>query len=131
MKINNVDWNNINLENIYDCILEISDIEEQKRIWNGNTPNIIASYDDVMLSLFDDFLFDNFIDDYLNAIEISIEFKEKIILFRDKLKLFDGYSLNYKKITKHPNWVEISKIAQDVLRLWRDNGLAFYKESDR
>ena len=31
MKINNTDWNKIDLENIYDSILEISDIEDQKK----------------------------------------------------------------------------------------------------
>ena len=97
----------------------------KKKRWNGKIPNIIASYDDVMLSLFDDYLFDNFVDDYVNEVELSMEFKEKIRLLREKLNFFDGYEMNHKRIFKHPQWIEISDISKEVIECWKISGLSY------
>ena len=124
MKINNIIWTKEIIEIIYCCLLDISDIEDQRKVWRGDfSPTRVGDYIEYNCRLYDDFFFDNFIDDYLNVIEVSKDFKDKIELLRIKLDSFDGSEMKYNKILKHPQWIEISDIAKEVLKLWTDNGL--------
>lgn len=124
MKINNITWSTEDIEIIYSLIMDISDIEDQKKVWRGDyAPDRVGSYIEYRSRLFDDCFFNNFIDDYLNIVELPQEFKEKTKLLREKLNLFDGYVIRHKEIFNHPKWVEISDIAKEVIELWKNSGL--------
>jgi len=111
-------WNSEMLENIYLSIEEISNIKFQKKLWENKIPGMISSYIEAVCSLFDDSCFDIFIDDYLNRIEVSKEFKEKIENLREELNLFDGSEMTNRQIFKHPKWINIAEIAKVIISQW-------------
>lgn len=52
----------IEITNIYKDILEISDINFQKRAWLNQDESVCSSYVEVMCRLFDDNNFDSFVE---------------------------------------------------------------------
>ena len=126
MKLNNIIWSFEKVESIYDCIKNISDIEDQKKVWQGKySPKRVGSYIEYICRLYDDCFFDDFIDYYLVSIKTSIEFKEKIEQLREKLNDFDGSKMKHNEIFKHPKWIEISKLAKESIVLWKENEFSF------
>lgn len=69
---------------IYDSIIELSNLDLQRKLWlnENNDTGLISSYVELMCSLFDDFHFDDFVDKTSSEVGLS----EKAILELKKLR---------------------------------------------
>lgn len=111
--------------NIYNDLLELSDINLQRKLWlnQNNDTEEISSYVELMCRLFDDDGFDNFIDD--TALKIGM--KTQLILELDKLRTVLN---NYKQkesdeeIISDPFWQKIIEHAKRVITDWRNAQLS-------
>jgi hypothetical protein len=112
--------NKIVIENIYNKILEASDLDRQRKLWlnENNDTGWISSYTELMCGLFDDNDFDSFIDK--TAAEAG--FPSKTIIELDKLRtLLNNYQEGDKtdaEIINDPEWKKISDQAKVVLAEW-------------
>jgi hypothetical protein len=63
------------VENIYNDILELSDVNIQRKLWlnEANNTGLISSFTELMCRLFDDNNLDGFIDDAVPGSEVSSE----------------------------------------------------------
>lgn len=107
---------------IYDRIIEISDIFLQRKIWlnKDNNTGLTSSYVELMCSLFDDFNFDNFIDNTASKIGLS----DTVIFHLDKLrKLLNNYEEKEsdEEIINDPEWKKIIEQAKIVVEEWKSN----------
>ncbi len=109
---------NIYVENIYNDIEELADLEMQRVIWLGKDPTRCSSYIEIMCRLYDD---DKFTD-FLAAPEPYLKSNDPAVI--ELLKL-DQMLHQYKEkdtdeeIINDPEWVLISKQAKLVLELWK------------
>lgn len=109
-------------KNIYEDILELSDLRMQRKLWlnESNHTGLISSYVELMCRLFDDNQFDDFIDNQASNIGLS---KNQIIEL-DKLR---GYLKNYiekntdSEIIDDPNWKKVVDQANFVTTIWKLN----------
>lgn len=108
------------IKNIYDRILEASDTTLQRKLWlnEKNDEELISSYDELMCNLFDDYAFDEFIDN--KASEYG--FAQKIIQELDELrKLLNNYTKkpNDVDIINDPEWIKITNQAKVCIKNWK------------
>lgn len=114
--------NEIIFNNIFEDIVEISDSNFQKEVWLGKNPTKCSSYIEVMCRLFDDNMFDTFVD--YDAYKIG--FTQRTIIKLNKLRKELN---NYKepdvnddmKIITDSNWDKIRQIAHLAIELWRED----------
>lgn len=105
--------------NIFFHILEISDINFQKKIWFNYYPNYISSYRELMCSLFDDDNFLLFLDQYTTLLNYDEQFKNKLYSLYKKLISFNSKDdLTDKQIIENKHWVIISKYAKTIIKKW-------------
>jgi hypothetical protein len=117
---------NKNIENIYEDLLELSDLNLQKKLWlnNDNDTGHISSYMELMNRLFDDDNFDLFIDK--GAGELG--FEPNLILKLDQLRsLLNSYEEGTKTdsdIVIDPQWSLISNHASLAVKAWNEESKA-------
>lgn len=114
----------IAFKNIYDDLLELSNVTLQRKLWlnDNNNTGLISSYVELMNRLFDDNDFDNFID----KAAANAGFSSNLILELKRLRyLLNTY--NDKKddgdIIRDPEWKKIINQAKTVVQIW-DNELS-------
>jgi len=106
-------------KNVFLDILEISDVEFQKKAWFGYYVNYCSSYTEIMCGLFDDNQFDLFIKEDVLKLNYSVSFCDKLRVLQTKLKLFNGDD-NKKdiEIIYDVDWIEISQLAKSIINEW-------------
>ena len=106
-------------KNIYEDIVELSDLDLQKKLWlnENNDTGLISSYTEVMCRLFDDNCLDDFIDKEAHILGLTITQISELDKLRKNLN-------NYKEketdgeIIEDPLWNEVVIQAQKVLNIW-------------
>ena len=112
------------VENIYNLINDYSNLERQKKEWLGLVPNIVSSYDEMIMMLFDDNDFDDFILQWEKNGFDNRTLKE-MILFKDMLMAYNSQFSHQnnkyfdKAILKDPNWAEVTDQAKKVIDVWK------------
>lgn len=109
------------IKNIYNDILEMSDLELQKKLWlnQNNDTGLISSYTELMCRLFDD----NDIESFINKEAIEKGLPEKIIIEIRLLKrLLNSYNEKQsdQEILEDPEWHNIMEQAKMVLKVWNE-----------
>jgi hypothetical protein len=107
------------VRNIYDDILEMSDLELQKKLWlnENNDSELISSYTELMCRLFDD----NDIVGFINNIALEKGFTIKVLA---EIKLLIDLLNSYKEkqsdreIIYDPEWHKVVEQAKVVLKVW-------------
>ncbi len=104
---------------IYDRIVEASDVALQRKIWlnENNDTGLMSSYVELMCSLFDDFNFDDFIDNRASKIGLS----NSLIIELNKLReLLNSYveKDSDEEIINDPEWKKIVEQAKTVIKEW-------------
>ena len=119
---------------IYEEILIISSEELQNEMWLNADSKLVSSYAEVMCSLYDDNLFEEFV----NYGCIKLSFNESLIKNLRKLnillKLFKNTGYQHKfdeNIINDKNWLSIIKVAKKIIKNWlnkfrNDYLLSFY-----
>lgn len=110
---------NIILESIYFRLIELSDLVLQRKLWlnQNNDTGLISSYSELMNSLFDDFNFDDFIDQTV----YQIGFPDSDVLELNKLRhLLNSYSEKESdiEILNDNEWEKVVKQAKIVVNNW-------------
>jgi len=106
-------------EYIYERIIEASDLALQRKIWlnENNDTGLMSSYVELMCSLFDDFNFDDFIDNRASKIGLS----NSVIFELNKLReLLNNYNEKEsdEEIINDPEWKKIVEQAERVIKNW-------------
>lgn len=109
------------LDNIHFMIEGLSDIEQQKRVWLGFAENIVSTYSEDLCMLFDDYDFNEFIENWEKE-NLDKNILKELILFRDKLDLYNHKVLNNnwhnEEILKDPKWLDVVSQAKKVIEIW-------------
>jgi hypothetical protein len=110
-----------NVENIYEDILELSDLELQKRLWlnDHNDTGLISSYTEVNNRLFDDNSFDLFIDKEVFELGFSPALIVELDALRTMLNRYEQKKTDVE-IINDPKWSEVSKQASLVINMWNN-----------
>jgi len=109
------------IENIHRMIVELASLSLQRKLWlnENNDTGLISSFYELMCSLFDDFGFDNFVDNGANKIGLP----NSLILELDKLR---GLLNNYvekesdEEIINDIEWHKIVEQAKAVINKWEN-----------
>lgn len=107
------------IENIYRIIVELADLRLQRKLWlnENHETGLISSYTELMCSLFDDFGFDEFVDNKASKIGLS----NSIIFELNKLRqLLNNYNEKEsdEEIINDSEWRQVVKQAKVVIRKW-------------
>ena len=120
------------IKNIYNDIIELSDLCLQKKLWlnkNNNTGQI-SSYVELMCRLFDDNNFDDFIDNKTHEMNFD---KEVIYELKNLRTLLNNYSEKFTdaEIIKDPKWENISLQAKKIMiyRIFENSFLLFLQNN--
>lgn len=97
-------------------IKEISDLDLQRKLWlnKNNDTGLISSYTELMNSLFDDLMFDDFVDNTIIRENWNLAFVEKMNQLRSYLNDYQEKQ-NDEEIIKDPEWIKISQFAKEIL----------------
>lgn len=111
--------NKIIIKYIYDKIIELSDLDLQRKLWlnENNDTGLISSYNELMCSLFDDFQFDDFVDRISSEIELSKSTIFELKKLRELLNNYNEKELD-KEIINDPEWKKIAIQARVVIKEW-------------
>jgi GDP-D-mannose dehydratase len=114
--------NNYILKEIHSCIIEISDLQLQRKIWlnENNDTGLVSSYVELMCMLFDNFEFRKFVN--YRAKEYGIS--DDVIIELKKLKvMLDNYKekATYIEIIEDEEWNLISLQAKIIVNKWKIN----------
>ncbi len=110
---------NIIKRNIYNDILEISDIGKQKEYWFGKNEQHISSFVEVMNRLFDDNSFDLFVDIKAREKGFSEHLISLLEIFLDELNNYQEKESD-EEIIKDPKWQSISMLAKKIIDKWNE-----------
>jgi hypothetical protein len=99
-------------QNVVNAIKDVSDIEMQRTAWLGEDPNLVSSFWEVIMVLYDDFGF----EDYIKYYESSYRYDE----FLRQMKRLDGMISTYTPsgvssdapILIDPRWRDITEQAK-------------------
>ncbi|MDD2576668.1 MAG: hypothetical protein PHV76_04110 [Bacteroidales bacterium] len=116
-----MDLIDLEIEQIYDRIVEISDVQLQRKLWlnENNDLDIMSSYVELMCSLFDDFHFDDFIDETALKIGLSNSTILELNKLRDMLNNYNEGNKSYEEIINDTEWLKVVEQAQEVLKIWK------------
>jgi len=103
--------------NIYNDILEISDVKFQEKAWLQNNRDVCSSYTEVMCRLFDDNDFDLFLESGARKKGFDNILILELIKLRELLNSYVEKS-NDSEIIIDPKWLAIVSQAKCVLALW-------------
>jgi len=106
--------------NIYQDIIELSDIELQKKRWLSDDSDEISSYEELMCSFFDDNNIIDFIDSELAKYSPSSELKKSLQKLVTALNDFDDNGFDNEQIFNSRPWNKIISIAGEVRVLWEN-----------
>ena len=111
------------LVQLHDALSSISDIENQKITWSGNSNTQISSFTEELSSLYDILEFDLFVerlDDKTELIDQNLS--EKLRYLHNQISDFKdtGYALEFenngfKTILNSDEWLRISNVASSIL----------------
>lgn len=107
------------LKNITDSIKEIASAEFQEKGWVKGEIHDYCSYVETMCGLFDDSLFDEFIDKWAKQFGLMDEQIQKLDQLRQAIRKFDKRFGGYEDpaiIIKDSEWLKIRQIAKEVLK---------------
>lgn len=110
------------IENIYNDILEISDIKFQEKAWLQNSENVCSSFTEVMCRLFDDNNFDLFVDVNAKIIGFDSTLISELEILRRLLNSYKEKN-NDSDIIQDPKWLVIVAQAKVVIALWDKIGI--------
>lgn len=104
---------------VYKMIIELSDLSLQRKLWlnENNDTGLISSYTELMCSLFDDFNFEDLIDNRASKIGLS----NSVIFELNKLReLLNNYNEkdSDEEIISDPEWGKVVEQAKTVIREW-------------
>lgn len=111
-------------EQIYECIVELSDLKLQRKLWlnEDNDTGLISSYIELICTLFDDYNFDGFIDNYDTRNGLS---QTTILQLRKLRELLNHYIQkeveDNNAIINDLEWQKIVYFAQQVIKEWDKN----------
>jgi hypothetical protein len=108
---------------IYEQILLISDIELQKKMWLNTESKLISSYPEIMCTLYDVNLFEDFVFFGAQNMKFSTVLIAKLQVLNKMLNNYKeiGYYLDIEeKIIKDENWLVIVNQANDIIKDWPD-----------
>lgn len=111
---------NKNVENIYQDLLELSDLNLQKKLWlnEGNNMALTSSYTELMNRLFDDDSFDLFIDTGARELGISPLLISQLDQLRSLLNAYEEGMRKDFEIISDPQWRLISDHARLAIERW-------------
>ena len=107
------------MEHIYRIIVEMANLSFQRKLWlnENNDTGLISSYAELMSSLFDDFNFDDFVD---NGAEQN-GLPSSLISELSKLRLLLNSYIEKEsdeEIINDPEWKKIVEQAKEVVKVW-------------
>lgn len=107
------------IENIFRMIIELSSLSLQRQLWlnENNDTGLMSSYVELMCSLFDDFSFDDFVDN--GATKIGLP--NSLIFELSKLREFLNSYIEKEsdeEIINDPEWKKIVEQAKIVINKW-------------
>jgi len=107
------------IENIYRIIVELANLSLQRKLWlnEENDTGLISSYAELMSSLFDDFSFDDFIDNRDSKIGLSNSVIFELNKLRDLLNSYNEKEAD-EEILSDPKWKKIVEQAKIVIKKW-------------
>lgn len=106
----------IEIENIYNDIIELSDLGIQRRAWLGEDPTYISSYVELMNRLFDDNGFDQFLDETAPHL-LSQETVGELLKLRTLLSDYREKATDIE-ILNDPEWTKVVFQARNVMQYW-------------
>ena len=102
---------------VLDLICHISDKSYQEVAWFGKDKKIVSSIEELYCRLYDDLLFETF----LNSNEVQLNSKQKrlgkrLLMELNKFdRIFSENFINPKIVINHPLWIEIREVAKQFL----------------
>jgi len=111
----------IKITNIYNDILEISDISFQKRAWLDKNESDCSSYVEVMCRLFDDNNFDSFVEQDAKKYGLDPKLISELKTLQEMLNNYEE-KLTDSEIIQDPNWMIIVNQAKKVINFWNNLG---------
>lgn len=107
------------IESIYRMIIELSDLSLQRKLWlnENNDTGLISSYTELMCSLFDDFNFDDFIDNRASKIGLSNAAIFELNKLRELLNSYNEKDSD-EEIINDPKWKKVVEQAKVVIQEW-------------
>ena len=108
--INKYEW----LKNVMNTVREIADPEFQQRVWVDGAGPEFSDWTEVMCKLFDDFLFDDFVDRDWQQFGFSSESHQLLVQLREQLNNYEEKETN-AEIVADPKWQQIREFAGKVL----------------
>lgn len=112
MKLQDIRWK----RNIFNSIEDISKIEWQKKVWLGKDLRYVSSYDEIIMVLFDDFCFDDFIsNDVFERLKLNKDLQKEMIQLKN---MIDNYKrkVSEEEILNDPEWHKIVEQAQKIIQ---------------
>lgn len=104
---------------IHGKIVELSDLGLQRKLWlnENNDTGLISSYDELMCSLFDDFQFDDFVDNKIIEMKLPETAIKELRMLR---KLLNSYKEkdSDEEIINDPEWKKVVEQASIVRKEW-------------
>lgn len=109
-------------KNVYNSIKDISDIKWQKKVWLGLDNTFSSSFDEVIMVLFDDFSFGDFIseikglnNEFFQFVSVLADFETKLSAFYDEAK---SNNLSDEEVLADKKWRNLTLNARRIIDLW-------------
>ena len=103
------------LNGIQNAIQEIANSEFQERVWvRGEGPEV-SSFTEAICRLFDDYNFDDFLDEHWHIFGLSSQLYRMLRKLRNLLNEYEEKETD-AEIVKDEKWDEIREYAKDVLQ---------------
>jgi hypothetical protein len=106
-------------ENVYRIIVELASLSLQRKLWlnENNDTGLISSFYELMSSLFDDFGFDDFIDNRATKVGLSNSLIFELNKLRELLNSYNEKESD-EEIINDPEWKNIVEQAKMVIKEW-------------
>jgi hypothetical protein len=107
------------IANIYRLIAELANLSLQRKLWlnENNDTGLISSYSELMCSLFDDFNFDDFVDNEAVKIGLSKSLIYELSKLRELLNSCDEKGTD-EDIISDPEWRKVVEQAKIIIKEW-------------
>jgi len=106
------------LDNIYNDLLELSSIDQQKRLWLNKDKNHVSSYTELVCRLFDDDCFDDFIEVLEGVKGLNMQDISEVFVLHEKLNSYDESGMSDEDILSDPEWLEIVETTMGIIEKW-------------
>jgi hypothetical protein len=104
------DW----FKNIQTVLKEFADAEFQERVWVRGEGEEVSDWTEAMCKLFDDYQFDDFLDESWPKLGLSDRLHAALDNLRSQLNHYEEKETS-AAIAKDPKWQKIRDLAQDIL----------------